>query len=252
MEVSTAAQPSSGHQKRYIPIVAGTLGGCGLALIVGDLLYLFLRRRRQRFRREGPVTSDMPHCETRSSPRFLTRGSYLDDNLEGESVSFCSNIVYLFPPQSVALSHAASALEFEDLAEWNVDEYLSGLDALPFANFDLETNYDLEYQNLNASAVPASPDLGANHEQDPLAGCDHSGELTQPETLWTSPFAPSASISVAPNDVCLNTLRTNIETSISHPPTQAPPKPESLPLPPAPTLRCPNCPRKFSSRARLE
>ena len=51
MEVATAAQSPSRHQKRYVPIVAGTLGGCGLALIVGCLFYLFLRRSR---RRHGP------------------------------------------------------------------------------------------------------------------------------------------------------------------------------------------------------
>lgn len=47
MQAATAAQPSSRHHKRYVPILAGMLGGCGLILFLGCLAYLFMRRRRR-------------------------------------------------------------------------------------------------------------------------------------------------------------------------------------------------------------
>ena len=64
MESATTAQPSSGHQKRYVPIVAGTLGGFCLALIVGCLFYWFLRKRSPRLGRRDPVRAKVSELQT--------------------------------------------------------------------------------------------------------------------------------------------------------------------------------------------
>ena len=50
MEAASIAAPSSRRGKRYVPILAGVLGGCGPLLLLWGGFYLLLRRRRQRLR----------------------------------------------------------------------------------------------------------------------------------------------------------------------------------------------------------
>ncbi len=53
MEAAPTAAPSSRHGQRYVPILSGVLGGCGLLLLLGGFFYLLLRKRRQRLKHEG-------------------------------------------------------------------------------------------------------------------------------------------------------------------------------------------------------
>ena len=340
MEDATTAPPSSGHQKRYVPIVAGTLGGCGLALIVGCLFCLFLRRRRQRY---GPGSPDSvirwpltsghdPESsgfepsyrpsDTRVEPRRYARSGDPAPSSRGEIAKFTSHF-----PLSVICAPHVGALESDpdsgfffnnDLEtgipwDWDANLDLSDLGALPFANVDFETIFDLDHQNLTASSVPVSSALKPSREEefplgnslelgvpvdedlnaclsgsralhsgnsdaltnitfdhqnssptdlpatsDPvpsrkddfLAWCTNPSISSQPEMVSNPPSAPSAFSNEQPDVLISSRLPTNVEPSISHPQSQALEKP--LPLPPAPNFRCPNCPRKFSSRARLE
>ena len=365
MEVATAP---SRHQKHYVPIVTGTLGGCGLALIVGFLFYLFLRRRRQRSGPRGLVYQTGSKTQTyrdrseqfgfdthprtvwtrshrirsQSRPGVLSseydphQGSrYPRAECEGfkfhcyecppsEEVSQLQDWVLRHPhlddiahSSRLVASGPLSNIDLETGNPWDWDSNLDllGLDALPFANVDFETIFDPDHQNLNASTVPVNSDLKATREEefpldiglelvDPVDGdlsaflsssrappfgtsddqtnfafdhqkssppnlqepsdlvpshkddfhaqCINPGCSSQPEMISKSPSPPSASNTEVPDELNLRPLPTFGEPSISHAHSQAPQKPESLPLPPAPNFRCPNCPRKFSSRARLE
>lgn len=66
MQAATATQPSSRQHKHYVPIVAGTLGGCGLLLFLGCLAYLFMRSRRHKYAR---VTTIQPRDCTNKGDR---------------------------------------------------------------------------------------------------------------------------------------------------------------------------------------
>ena len=303
MEVATAAQPPSRHQNRYVPIVAGTLGGCGLALIVGCLLYLFLRMRRRglgqtrrapavivrqtayrplferhaepNWRIASPQVSfcDMCRFPPRYDPTFQA-GFFEDWNstldLSGLSelpfadVDFQTNFDFDYHNLDTSTLQASSDLEPSHdrgfplnigLGPGNSvdgDSYLSVSRALPFVNFDLQTNFDLDPQDPNAFAVPANLDLGPSHGTDSLVGSNNSNKTSQ-QGMSSNPLpAPFAPPTIPSNDQPLSSLWTNVEHPGSHPDSQASQKLESLPLPPAPTLRCPNCPRKLSSRVRLE
>ena len=319
MEVSTAAQPSSGHQKRYIPIVAGTLGGCGLILILGCLFYLFLRRRRRRYGPRGPVRAKGSEPQTCNSMYRSFSGFHTTDQTEHSSTieGAGNNVVHLWTTASLKVLSSREKcirrtgslmqysppfdlhLEAEDPWDWNSNFDFSGLSELPFADVDLQTDFNLDHQNPDASTVQASSDLQPSCDKgfpldvglglgNPVDGGSDvylSGSRALPfvnpgpQTIFASdhqistsnlvpnreddflawcnnppnlPSAPSASNTEPPNDLTLSPLPTNIEPPISPSTSQAPPKPESLPLPPAPTLRCPNCPQKFSSRLRLE
>ena len=370
MEVATATQPPSKHQKRYVPTVAGTLEGCGLILVLGCLFYLFWRKRRlakgtvtsenygiSSYRIEGPI----PFEQYPQSPNFGCISqlclNLADEErrirLDAEDVFFSSyndieatvtgetpladwRLQYLpsaqgsIPRQPFQHQVPQSSIESIDSIEhvssdicldagvpgvWDSNADLSSLGALTFANVDLETNFDLDHQTPNVSTVPMRPDLEPSrddevpfdidlelgipvdqdltanlsgsralsfassnlqtkfsfdhqdssppdlpvtsdlvpsHEDDFLAWCSIPSSSSQPEMISNSPSAPSASNIEQPNDLTLSPLRTNVEISVSHPSSRAPEKPDSLPLPPAPNLRCPHCPRKFSSRVRLE
>ena len=366
MEVATTAQPPSSHQKRYVPIVAGTLGGCGLILVLGCLFYLFWRRRRQAKELLSPIrqgissyrierpTSFPPQAQDyglyapptkacrRRTERSCARtaedvvfGSYneIDVTATGETpladwgLESSLSAQGSTPRQSLQIEVPHSGiehvlpfdinLEAGDPGAWDSYADSSSLGALPFANVDLETNFDLQYPGLNASTVPVSSDLEpSREEEDPLdidlelgnpvdrdsnvyqsnsralpftssdlqtylafdpqnssppnlqatsdlvpsrkddfrTWCNNPSSSSHSEMVSNLPSAPSAPNTGLPNDQTLSPLRTTVEPLVSHPHSQAPQKSESLPLPlpPAPNLRCPNCPRKFSSRVRLE
>ena len=341
MEVSTAAQPSSGHQKRYVPIVAGTLGGCGLALIIGCLFCLFLRRRRRgyglgvplgvpvrpewlepqayrprlendtfhtplRVRQRGALMKSFSHGGHgnygggNQIPDWLLHHSHMPEvpELDPESGSpfnidletghpwdWDSNLdlsgLGALPfanvdletsfdldhqTSNVSIVQASSDLEpscneefpldiglgVVNSVDGHSDVYLSGSRALPFVNPDLQTNLDLDHQDPNTFAVPAYLDLGPNHGTDSFVGINNPDRTSQQGMGSMSLPAPLTRTTISSSCQPLSPLRTNFVPSISSSQAQAPPKPESLPLPPAPTLRCPNCPRKFSSRVRLE
>ena len=366
MEIATAAQPRSRHQKCYVPIMAGTLGGCDLALIVGLLFYLFWRRRRQASRKSitapydsysCPMEEQIPFAHHPEPPIFGYLPLHTEDPLAykettnlpwdgtAEDVVFSSyNDVAAtatgetpladwglqnlpsaqgsIPPLSLRhecphwrISPFNIDLEAGDPGAWDSNANLSSLGTSPFANVDFETNFDLDYQNSNASTVtvdsylepsreeedpldidlelgnpvdrdlnvylsgsralpfassnlqknsafdhqnssppslPATSDLVPSHKDDFLAWCNNASSSSQPERISNSPLAPSASNTELPNDLTLSPLQTTVEPLVSHPPSQALQKPDSLPLPPAAHLRCPNCSREVSSRLRLE
>ena len=307
MEVSTAAQPSSGHKKRYVPIEAGTLGGCGLALIFGCLFYLFLLRPRRRYGHRGSLREMGPEPQTYrprlqhsllggSNSQFLDwvpdleldpgSGSPFNIDLEtGNAWDWDSNLelsglgelpfANVDLQTSFDLDHqnpdastvqASSNLEpscdkgfpldiglgIEHCVDRDSDVCLSGSRALPFVNPDLQTSLDFDHQDPNTFTVPANLDLGPSHGKDSFVGINNPNGASQ-QGMGSNPLrAPLTPTTIPSNDLPLSSLRTNSVLSISSSQSQAPPKPDSLPLPPAPTLRCPNCPRKFSSRVRLE
>ena len=141
-------------------------------------------------------------------------------------------------------------LELGDSMDRDLNVHLSGSRALPFASSDLQTNFAFDHQNSSLPDLPATSDLVPSHRDDLLAWYNNPSSPSQPGMISNSASAPSNT--EQPNDLTLSPLRTTVEPSVSHPNSQAPQKPDSLPLPPAPTLSCPNCPRKFSSRVRLE
>ena len=259
MDVATAAQPPSRHQKRYVPIVAGTLGGCGLALIIGYLFYLFLRRPRQRYRPRDPVRAEWYEPHTYA---FCLGYDGSDTTLRSRDTRFEMTFDYA-PSLRISEWHHSSRLSEEsalDLGsgspfnisletgnawDWDSNLDLLGLGALPFANVDFETNFDLDHQTSNVSTVPVSSDLESYREEDfPL---DLDLELGNPVDRDLNAYlSGSRALPVASSD-----LQTTF--AFDHQNSSLPDLPaESLPLPPAPTLHYPNCPRKFSSRARLE
>ena len=323
MAVATAAQPSFG-QKHWVPIVAGTLGGSGLILILGCLFYCFLWRRRRRS--SGVLVSALPgehrlaeedcirvehtlgdgHFDAGriSLPHRVYGSSYRNysEQIEHEDYAelACETWPWTMTAEDGFLSSPNGfetiAREETPLADWGLPSLLSvqdsvprqslqhevlppdpaygfpfdidlevgnpgerdsnvdfsDLGALPFANVDLETYFDIDCENSDASTVPTNLVLGPSREKNSPAGCNNPGPSNQLETTSALPSTSSASINPPPNDERLGPLRTIPLPSSTPLPLQATQKPDSLPLPPAPNLRCPHCPRKFTSRIRLE
>ena len=330
MEVATADQLPSRHQKRYVPIVAGTLGGCGLALIVVFLFYLFLRRRRRRYGRRGRLYRAGSRLQTQSwrnmhevmfdrdlavhslttegAERIVVSqrgesspGETLDEvgvsmyqgipvtigNLSGETedpwdwnsnfdpsglgelpfanVGLQTNFDLDHQNPDASTMQASSRLEPSretgfpldiDLGlgipvDWDSNFYLSDSRALPFVSPDLQTSYDLDHQDPSTTTVPANLDLVTSHITDSLAGINNSNRTSQ-QGVSSNPLpAPFAPTSIPSSVLPLSSLRTDSVPSISPSQFEAP-QHAYQPLPRAPNLRCPNCPRKFSSRFRLE
>ena len=109
---------------------------------------------------DGPSWIDLEAREPRnrdldagSLHRHLFRGRY--SPIDHKTLS------NLYASPDVEPSHEEEPppdinLELENLADWNLNNNFSDLDALPCANYDPETDFDIEYQNLFASTVPAS------------------------------------------------------------------------------------------------
>ena len=285
MQAATAAQPSSRHSKRYVPIVAGILGGCGLIYALWYLAYLLFMRRRRRaytghvydqgytshFYDQGASTtitlSHQPrnsvigvddtakyisaHCGSYSRPVSLeeTPPTAVQTTLESVSRPFLMPEI----PQFELLQHELSQLRTEfdsdlelgDPMNWDPQFDLSSLTAIPFADIDLPIDFDLDYQNSNASILPsglgtlpfvdidlpkdfdldhrnsnagtrsASSDVGPGHEKDLRAGYEYTGEQSQRKVTSSLASAPSASTSTLPNDVRFSPLRTNPVSPIS-------------------------------------
>lgn len=143
-------------------------------------------------------------------------------------------------------------LGLENSVDRDSNVYRPGSRALPFGSSDLQTDFAIEHQNSKPPNLSATSDLVPSRKDEFPVWYNDPSRSSQPEMTSNAPSAPSASSTELPNDLTLSLLRTNVKPSDSDPHLQAPQKPESLPLPPAPNLRCPNCPRKFSSRIRLE
>lgn len=395
MQVATATQPSSRHHKHYVPIVAGTLGGCGLLLFLGCLAYLFIRSRRHKYAHRARVTTIQPRDCTnkgdRDGPivaRYEDRTalpSYKPAILPSSASSVWSarakdysedfSFAFAVPPsrkkrrirtagrcdeplwdtisttgstsindtgphqvisnslpaisawsegaedcvfdllrsvspgetplsewalrnlpsvqgsvsrQSLQHEGPSSSPEFDTDLErgssvnWDPNSDLSSLAALPFVNIDLPTGFDLDFQNSNPytvpsslgalpfanfdlqkdfgldhqnceeSAMPSSSDVGLDHDKDFLAGCEHTSKSSQPGMASTSTPAPCPSTTIPPTDLPLSLPSTNAVPPVSQSSSQVPPDNAHVPLPPAPSFRCSACPRKFSSRLRLE
>lgn len=187
MEVATTAQPSSGHQKRYVPIVAGTLGGFGMALIVGFLFYI---SRRRSFGIRGPVRAKGSEPQTYRDGRQLfgfentghlahTRAAIRTQRLELSPLSGAASCHSYQgePPHAPSVPEVSESvpdfgslfnIDVETGFPWDLDSNLdpSGLGALPFANVDFGTNFDLDHQNSNASTVPVSSYLKPSREEE--------------------------------------------------------------------------------------
>lgn len=134
----------------------------------------------------------------------------------------------------------------------NASTVLSSLGALPFANVDLQQDFGLDQQDCEASAMPANSVVGLDHDKDFLAGCENTSKISQPEKTSTSTPVPCDSTNIPPTDLPLSPPWTNAVPPLSPSPLQVPPNNAYVPLPPAPNFRCSGCPRKFSSRLRLE
>ena len=142
--------------------------------------------------------------------------------------------------------------ELGDSLDGDLNVYLLGSRAPPFASSDLQIDFAIDHPSSNPPNLPATSDPVPSWRDNFLAWCNHPSSSSQFEMISNLPSAPSASTTELPNEPNLIPLRTNVGPSVSHSHSQAPQKPESLPLPPAPHLRCPSCTRKFSSRVRLE
>lgn len=140
-------------------------------------------------------------------------------------------------------------LDFQNSTPYTVP---SSLGALPFANVDLQKDFGLDHQNCEESAMPSSSDVGLDHDKDFLAGCEHTSKSSQPGMASTSTPAPCASTTIPPTDLPLSPPSTNAVPPVSQSSSQVPPNNAYVPLPSAPSFRCSACPRKFSSRLRLE
>lgn len=387
MQATTATQPSSRHHKHYVPIVAGTLGGCGLLLFLGCLAYLFMRSRRHKYAHRARVTTIQPRDRTNKGDRDgpivaryehrTTLPSYkpaiipssassvwsvrAKDYSEDGSFRFAgrpsgqkrlTRTAIHFPtaastrisdtgplqvtsnslpaisawsegaedcvldlPRSVSpgetplsewalrnlpsvqgsvsrqsLQHEVSSsspefdtdLERGSSVNWDPNSDLSSLAALPFVNIDLPTGFDLDFQNSNPytvpsslgalpfanvdlqkdfgldhqnckeSSMPSSSDVGLDHNKDFLAGCEHTSESSQPGMASTSTPAPCPSTTIPPTDLPLSLPSTNAVPPVSQSSSQVHPNNAYVPLLPAPGFRCSACPRRFSSRLRLE
>ena len=139
-------------------------------------------------------------------------------------------------------------LGLENTVDGDSDVYLSGSRAVPFVSPDLQTDFNFDHQDPNTFTVPANLDLGPSHITDTLVGTNRTPQQGVSPNPLPAPFAPTT---IPSSDLPLSPLRTNSMASISPSQLQAP-QHAYQPLPPAPNLRCPNCPRKFSSRFRLE
>ena len=133
-------------------------------------------------------------------------------------------------------------LEIGDPVDEDLNAYLSEPRALPFAISDFQTKFALDHQHSSPPNLLAPSDLVPSRKDDFRAWCNNSSRSSQPGTVSNSPSAPFASKIELPNEQTLSPLPTNVGPSISHPDSQAPHKPESLPLPPAPNLRCQTAP----------
>lgn len=392
MQAATATQPSSRHHKHYVPIVAGTLGGCGLLLFLGCLAYLFMRSRRHKYAHRARVTTIQPRDRTNKGDRdgpILTfyedrtaLPSYKPAILHSSASSVWSarakdysedfGLSFARPP-SGKKRRAGSAIGWDEplwntisttgstsindtgphqvifnslpaisawsegaedcvidlprsvspgetpLSEWalrnlpsvqgsvsrqslqhevppsspefdtdlergrsvnwdpnsdlsslaalpfvlptgfdldflNSNPYTvpSSLGALPFANVDLQKDFGLDHQNCKESAMPSSSDVRLDHDKDFLAGYEHTSKSSQPGMASTSTPAPCPSTTIPPTDLPLSPPSTNAVPPVSQSSSQVPPNNAYVPLPSAPSFRCSACPRKFSSRLRLE
>ena len=283
MQVVKRIEPSP--KDRHITILAGVLGGGGLIVILGCLIYLFLRRRRQRARTSQEATSeagpvgDSSSAATKhelwrtfhiSGPRFATN-TFQDDSL---SLPYASNLtVSEEPPLSEWAppsltntqpphSHPLLEQELPGQVLWN--ECPFGLDLV----FGAERQIVIENPDINtsqpqiecstepnlqkssnqdrgsprSSGVPPSVSKGPISAEASSANPEQTGKISQSGIILNTPPPPPSILPKDPPPM--------VPTSFA--PTQAPQQPTHLPLPPVINYPCPHCPRKFSSRARLE
>lgn len=265
-------------------IVAAIPGICSLLFILGCLCCLFLRRRRYGANRwycaceasTGvapsyglswglfPISSswkrtaqdDFLSLPLASEVPVLGETPFADcqlQNLQSVQVSAACPSLQHEVPQTESESEFPFNIDLEPANPMGDDDNLN----VEFSNIRAESGRTIghqsytsfDHQSANESVVPTSTNTESSHVGDFSQGRDHSSNL---EIFSGSPLTPSIPTTTPPNKMPVISLGTDPTPSIPSFPSQALQTLSSVSLPATRTLRCPNCPRKFTSKARLE